>query len=188
MAFSSTAASVIVTPNSMVRMIVSATTDGGQPVTSAKGHLGGFGEAACRSLNRHPPRPHLSSTTRTPAPDILQLPLHSHFRRAHKLHSSTRRDPPTRVRHRRAQKTPAIEIRAPQVKGQPPIDTITIEREHRCSLRATKHSDGSIIVRAGRSWVQFSADDLNELHAFASGIPTIQRYPVPAPESPQADE
>jgi hypothetical protein len=32
---------VIVTPNSMVRMIVSATTDGGQAVASGKGHLGG---------------------------------------------------------------------------------------------------------------------------------------------------
>jgi len=44
-AFSSTAASVIVTPNSMVRMIVSATTDGGQAVASGKGHLGGVGRA-----------------------------------------------------------------------------------------------------------------------------------------------
>jgi len=39
--FSSTAASVIVTPNSMVRMIVSATTDGGHAVAFDKGHLGG---------------------------------------------------------------------------------------------------------------------------------------------------
>ena len=44
-AFSSTAASVIVTPNSMVRMIVSATTDGGQAVASGKGHLGGIDDA-----------------------------------------------------------------------------------------------------------------------------------------------
>jgi hypothetical protein len=35
------AASVIVTPNSMVRMIVSATTDGGQAVAFDTGHLGG---------------------------------------------------------------------------------------------------------------------------------------------------
>ena len=39
--FSSTAASVIITPNSIVRMIVSATTDGGQAVASGTGHLGG---------------------------------------------------------------------------------------------------------------------------------------------------
>ncbi len=39
---SSTAASVIVTPNSIVRIIVSATTDGGQAVAFDKGHLGGF--------------------------------------------------------------------------------------------------------------------------------------------------
>ncbi|BDB43505.1 hypothetical protein IWGMT90018_39510 [Mycobacterium kiyosense] len=38
--FSSTAASVIVTPNSMVRMIVSATTDGEQAVASGTGSLG----------------------------------------------------------------------------------------------------------------------------------------------------
>ncbi len=38
-------ASVIVTPNSMVRMIVSATTDGGQAVTFDTGPLGGVGEA-----------------------------------------------------------------------------------------------------------------------------------------------
>jgi hypothetical protein len=36
---SSTAASVIVIPNSIVRTIVSATTDGGQAVASDKGHL-----------------------------------------------------------------------------------------------------------------------------------------------------
>jgi hypothetical protein len=42
--FSSTAASVIVTPNSMVRMIVSATTAGGRAVASGKGHLGGVGQ------------------------------------------------------------------------------------------------------------------------------------------------
>jgi hypothetical protein len=39
------AASVIVTPNSMVRMIVSATTEGEQAVAFDKGHLGGVGEA-----------------------------------------------------------------------------------------------------------------------------------------------
>jgi hypothetical protein len=38
---SSMAASVIVTPNSVVRLIVSATTDGRQAVASGKGHLGG---------------------------------------------------------------------------------------------------------------------------------------------------
>src|SRR5271170_8503210 len=80
--FSLMAASVIATPNSMVRMIVSATTAGGQAVASGKGHLGGVGEAACRNLNRHPPRPHLTSTTRTLIPDIRQPPLHPHFRRA----------------------------------------------------------------------------------------------------------
>ena len=37
-AFSSTAASAIVTPSSTVRMIVSATTDGGQAVASGMGH------------------------------------------------------------------------------------------------------------------------------------------------------
>jgi hypothetical protein len=36
---------VIVTPNSIVRMIVSATTDDGQAVASGTGHLGGVGEA-----------------------------------------------------------------------------------------------------------------------------------------------
>ena len=67
-AFSSTAAAVIVTPSSMVRMIVSATTDGGQAVASGTGPLGAVvGE--CRNPNRHPPRPHLSSTTRTPIAD-----------------------------------------------------------------------------------------------------------------------
>jgi hypothetical protein len=37
------AASVIVTPNSMVRMIVSATTDGAHAVASDNGHLGRVG-------------------------------------------------------------------------------------------------------------------------------------------------
>ena len=80
-AFSSTAASVIVTPNSIVRMIVSATTDGEQAVASGKGHLGGVvGE--CRNPNRHPPRPHLSSATRIPAADKPQPQVHPHSRRA----------------------------------------------------------------------------------------------------------
>src|SRR5262245_44859887 len=43
--FSSTAVSVIITPNSIVRMIVSAITDGGQAVASGTGHLGGVDEA-----------------------------------------------------------------------------------------------------------------------------------------------
>ncbi|WP_197079830.1 hypothetical protein [Mycobacterium haemophilum] len=47
--FSSMAASVIVTPNSIVRMIVSAITDGGQTVASGTGHLGGVDEARCRT-------------------------------------------------------------------------------------------------------------------------------------------
>ncbi|HWT50244.1 MAG TPA: hypothetical protein VN255_17315 [Mycobacterium sp.] len=42
---SSTAPSVIVIPNSIVRMIVSATTEGGQAVASGTGHLGGVGQA-----------------------------------------------------------------------------------------------------------------------------------------------
>jgi hypothetical protein len=36
---------VIITPNSIVRMIVSATTDGGQAVAAGSGHLGGVGQA-----------------------------------------------------------------------------------------------------------------------------------------------
>jgi putative transposase len=43
-------------------------------------------EAASRSLNRHPPRPHLSSTTRHLAADFRQPPAHSHSRRAEKPH------------------------------------------------------------------------------------------------------
>ncbi|MGZ6772763.1 MAG: hypothetical protein ACXVKP_20590 [Ilumatobacteraceae bacterium] len=42
--FSSTAAAVV-TPDSIVCMIVSATTDGGHAVASGTGHLGGVGEA-----------------------------------------------------------------------------------------------------------------------------------------------
>ena len=76
--FSSTAASVIITPNSMVRMIVSATTDGGQTVAS--GLLGAVG-GECRNPNRHPPRTHLSPTTRHPAPGNHPRLVHSHVRR-----------------------------------------------------------------------------------------------------------
>ncbi len=62
-------------------MIVSATTDGGQAVASGTGPLGAVvGE--CRNPNRHPPRPHLSSTTRPPSADVRQSLVHSHFRRA----------------------------------------------------------------------------------------------------------
>jgi len=65
--FSSTAASVIVTPNSMVRMIVSATTDGGQALASGKGHLGGVGEARVWEPASSPTEapPHRSDTNPT---------------------------------------------------------------------------------------------------------------------------
>jgi hypothetical protein len=36
----------------------------------------------CRSLHRHPPRPHLTETTRPSHADIRQPPMHSHSRRA----------------------------------------------------------------------------------------------------------
>jgi len=49
-------------------------------------------------------------------------------------------------------------------------------------------SDGSVIVHAGRSWMQFDADDLQQLYTYAADRPTIQRYGVAAPESPQTGE
>ena len=55
-------------------------------------------------------------------------------------------------------------------------------------LLATKQDDGSVIIRAGRAWVQFDAADLQQLYAYAADRPTIQRYPVTAPKSPQTDE
>jgi hypothetical protein len=65
--FSSTAASVILTPNSIVRMIVSATTDRGQTVASGT-YLGAVvGE--CRNPNRYPPRP-TSAQRHEPRPRI----------------------------------------------------------------------------------------------------------------------
>jgi hypothetical protein len=55
--FSSTAASVIVTPTSMVRMIVSATTEFGQTLVSGTGPLGAVvGECGTRIVT------HLSPT------------------------------------------------------------------------------------------------------------------------------
>lgn len=48
-----------------------------------------------------------------------------------------------------------------------------------------KQDDGSVIIRAGRSWVQFDAADLQQLYAYAADRPTIQRYPVNGPESTQ---
>jgi hypothetical protein len=58
-ASSSMAASVIVTPNSIVRMIVSATTDDGQAVAFGKGHLGGVAVSvgACIVTHRGPTSP-----------------------------------------------------------------------------------------------------------------------------------
>jgi hypothetical protein len=67
-------------------------------------------------------------------------------------------------------------------------DTLTIDRAYRPAIKATKHSDGSVIVHAGRSWMQFDADDLRQLYAYAADRPTIQRYPVMAPESPETGE
>ena len=83
--FSSTAASVIVTPNSMVRMIVSATTDGGQALASGKGHLGGVGEArvwepASSPTEAPPHRSDTNPTTRqSPTTRALSFPKSRFF-------------------------------------------------------------------------------------------------------------
>lgn len=50
-------------PDSIVRMIVSATKLSGQALASDTGNLGGV-VVECRNPNRHPPRPHLNSATR----------------------------------------------------------------------------------------------------------------------------
>jgi hypothetical protein len=62
-------------------------------------------------------------------------------------------------------------------------DPLVIDRAYRPTIKATKHDDGSVIVHAGRSWMQFDADDLQQLYAFAADRPTIQRFPM-APECP----
>jgi len=67
-------------------------------------------------------------------------------------------------------------------------DSLVIDRVYRPQIKATKHHDGSVIVHAGRSWMQFDVDDLQRLYAYAADRPTIQRYPVNAPESPLSDE
>jgi hypothetical protein len=59
----------------------------------------------------------------------------------------------------------------------PHDESLVIDPVYRPQIKATKHDDGSVIVRAGRSWVQFSAADLHELYAFAADRPTIQKYP-----------
>lgn len=65
-------------------------------------------------------------------------------------------------------------------------DSLVIDRIYRPQIKATKQTDGSVIVHAGRSWMQFDADNLHELYAYAADRPTIQRYPVmAAAESPQ---
>lgn len=66
-------------------------------------------------------------------------------------------------------------------------DTLTLNRELRPTIKATKTDDGSVIIRAGRAWLQVDADDLHQLYAYAADRPTIQRY-VMAPESPQSDD
>jgi hypothetical protein len=53
--FSSTAASVLVTPSSMVRMIVSATTDGGQAVASGTGPLVRWASVGTRIVKHRGP-------------------------------------------------------------------------------------------------------------------------------------
>ena len=62
--------------------------------------------------------------------------------------------------------------------------TLVIDRVYRPQIKATKQSDGSVIVHAGRSWMQFDADDLQRLYAYAADRPVIRRYPVVGTESP----
>ena len=66
-------------------------------------------------------------------------------------------------------------------------ELMVIPRAYRPTIKATEQTDGSVIVRAGRSWVQFDAADLQQLYVYAADRPTIQRYVV-APESPHTDK
>ena len=73
---SSTAASVIVTPNSIVRMSVSATTDGGRAVASGTGHLGGVRSDAAT----HPTPPGLAAAGPPRGPAVSTANLTHRFR------------------------------------------------------------------------------------------------------------
>lgn len=55
---------------------------------------------------------------------------------------------------------------------------ITIERLFRPTIKATRQEDGSVIVRAGHTWIQFNADELQQLYVYAANLPTIQHFPV----------
>src|SRR5215213_10362388 len=77
----STAASVIVTPNSTVRTIVSATTAAAEDVGSDTGLPGGR-SAWRRNLHHLPTGARLSSPTRPQGADIRHPHLHSIFGRA----------------------------------------------------------------------------------------------------------
>ena len=66
------------------------------------------------------------------------------------------------------------------------MTTLTLHRE---PITVVKHDDNELILRAGRTFLQLSVDDLRELYAFASGKPTIQRYrAVAAPDRTETGE
>jgi hypothetical protein len=68
--------------------------------------------------------------------------------------------------------------------------TLLISRPFRPAIKATKQSDGSLVIRSGRAHLRLDAAELDELHAYARDKPRIQRFPVVPEgrlESPHAD-
>lgn len=60
---------------------------------------------------------------------------------------------------------------------------LLLSRPYRPDIKATKQADGSVIIRAGRAYLQLDAADLHELYAYAADRPTIQRF-LMAPKMP----
>jgi hypothetical protein len=66
-------------------------------------------------------------------------------------------------------------------------DSLVISDKYREQIRAQRKADG-IVLRTPKCWLSLSGAEAERLAAFIRNEPHIQRYPVMAPESPQAHE
>ena len=66
-------------------------------------------------------------------------------------------------------------------------DSCVISDPYREQIRVQRKADG-LLIRTSNLWLRLSRTEADRLAAFIRNEPVIQRYPVPATESPHGDE
>jgi hypothetical protein len=67
-------------------------------------------------------------------------------------------------------------------------ETLAINEPGEAPIVVHKLGDGGVVIRSQEWLLPLTLEHVRRLAGFALGRPTIQRYPVTAPESPQTGE